>query len=174
MKTTILALALAALCAHQALASLGETEPDLIKRYGAKTGSFISESGRFSTLEFEYLDYHVTVTVLDGASARETFSRKDKKPLDPVELDTFLAANALGSKWDKKLDQEDATVWVLESHRAFAGYYKSDKNNLQQNSLTVKTDDMLAFEQALMRVQQQHQQQATARPAGTPDKKLQP
>ncbi len=90
-----------------------------------------------------------------------------------MELDTFLAANAMGSKWERKDDRDEATIWVLESHRAFAGYYKSDKQNAQQNSLTIKTVDMLAFEQALIQLQQQ-KAASRARPTGTPDKTLQP
>jgi hypothetical protein len=176
MKMTLFALALVLCGASQAWASLGETETDLVKRYGPKLGSFASDTGRFSTLEFEYLDYHVTVTVLDGASAREVFTRKDKKPLNVVEQQTLLDANALGSKWEKKDDDQHVTIWVLESRQGFAGYYK-DGPDQNANMLVVKTPEMLAFEEALKKMLQQQKQAQTAsapKPTSTPDKSLRP
>ena len=158
MRMTILALALF-LCARQLQASLGDTETDLIKRYGPKLGTFVSDSGKFSTEEFEFQGYHVSVTLLDRVSGKETFTRLDKKPLDLVELQILLDGNSLGSKWEKKDDNETVTIWVLESKEAFAGYYKS------LHSFTVKTSEMLAMEEALLKLQQQQQEsQATQDP----------
>jgi hypothetical protein len=167
MKRTILSLALI-LCAHQLLqASLGETYTQLIKRYGKETGSFIPtpDTGKYRRYEFENGDYHITITLLDGVSGREEFTRKDKKPLNPVEMQLLLEANALEGKWVKKDDNDSVIIWVQDSKQAFAGYYKS------LNSLVVKTSDMLAFEQALLEVEQQ---QAARQRQAAKERSLQP
>ena len=155
---TILALALI-LCTRQLHASLGETEEQLVKRYGKALGSFMSETGKFSTEEFEFQDYHVSVTLLGGVSNKETFTRKDKKDLDTVETELLLDANSLGGKWEKKDENKSVIIWVLDSRKAFAGYYKS------LASLVVKTPDMLAMEEALVKLQQQQRQSPTPDPA---------
>lgn len=176
MKLTILALALI-LCASRAQASLGESESQLEKHYGKELGSFISETGKFSTAEFEYGGYHVSVTLLDGQSSREIFSRKDRKPLEATELQTLLDANSLGSTWDKKHENESLVIWVLKSSQAFAAYYtdRDKATNKDYNSLVIKTRDMLAFEEALMRMQQEEQKKHPATPVPVPvDPKLKP
>jgi hypothetical protein len=170
MKMILFALA-AILCAHQLQATLGETQTQLVKRYGKETGSFIPtpDTGKFRRYEFENGEYHITVTLLDGVSGQEVFTRKDKKSLDPAEMELLLEANALGSKWAKKDDNDTVIIWVLDSKEAFAGYYK------KLNALVVKTADMLAFEEALMRQQQQQQQHAAAAtPTPPKDRSLQP
>lgn len=176
MKMTILALALT-LCAAQARASLGENETQLIKHYGKELGSFIDSTGKYSTAEFEYGIYHVSVTLLDGQSGREVFSRIDKKPLNTAEMQTLLDANALGSKWKKMHENESLIIWVLDSKEGFAAYYTdADKaTNKDYNSLVIKTRDMLAFEEALMRMQQQDLPKYHATPTPVPvDPKLRP
>jgi hypothetical protein len=164
MKITFLALALV-LCAHELQASLGETEAQLVKRYGKVQGSFISDTGQFTTEEFEYGSYHVSVTLLQGASNREIFTRTDKKAISDMEMRSMLDANTLGSKWEQKDDNEHITVWVLASRQAFAAYYK------ETSSFIIKTSDMLAFEEALQRLQEQRQ---AAQQSAVKDRSLQP
>src|SRR5580704_12884460 len=120
MKMTLFALA-ALLCAHQLQASLGETETQLVKRYGKITGSFIPtpDTGKFRRYEFENGDYHITVTLLDGVSGQEDFTKKDKYPLDIVQMQELLDASALDSKWVKKDDNDSVIIWVLDSKQAF-------------------------------------------------------
>lgn len=167
MKRTILSLVLI-LCAHQVLqASLGETYAQLVKRYGKETGSFTPtpDTGKYRRYEFDNGDYHITVTILDGVSGMEVFTRKDNKPFNPVEMQLLLEANALGGKWVKKDDNDSVIIWVQDSKQAFAGYYKTLK------SLVIKTSDMLAFEQALLEAQQQ---QAARQKQAAKDRSLQP
>jgi hypothetical protein len=168
MKMTLLALAAMLFCASQIHASLGDTETDLAKRYGPNVGKFISDTGKFTTEEYEFQNYHISVVLLDGVCARETFNRKDGKALDAIELKILLDGNALGSKWIQKDDTKDMTIWVLESKEAFAGYYKS------LFSFTVKTNEMLAMEEALVKYQQQQAGNPSAKPKGTPNRNLQP
>ncbi|HWB59633.1 MAG TPA: hypothetical protein VG733_09075 [Chthoniobacteraceae bacterium] len=162
MKMTLMALAFL-FCAARLHASIGETESELTKRYGPETGSFKPDAGKFIRKEYEFGVYHVSVTLLEGVSNSEVFTRKDKKPIDPIDMQGFLDANDLGAKWEKKDDNKDVTIWVLDSRQGFAGYYKSI------NSLVIKTQDMLAFEEALMKAETSQQPHPPAQ-----DPKLKP
>jgi hypothetical protein len=157
MKMTFLALAFI-LCAHHLQASLGETETELVVHYGKIQGPPVALTKKDVTDQFVYNGYNIKATLLDGLCSREVITRVDKKSFSPDEMQAWLKSNALGSAWQQKDDDENVMVWVLDSKEAFAGYYK------KLSMFVVKTVDMLAFEEALLRMQQQQKQAPTPDP----------
>jgi hypothetical protein len=150
MKMILMALVFI-LCANHLQAALGETETELVKRYGKIQGSFVSQAPPFTREEFEHGGYHISVTLLEGQSHREIFTRLDQEAFTPGEMQLLLDASALGSKWDQKHEDDTAIVWVLDSKEGFAGYYKKLK------TFIVKTGSMLAVEETIIKAQQQQQ-----------------
>jgi len=168
MKMTPLALVALAflLCAHQLQAALGDTQTDLVKRYGKIQSNPSSLTPKDVTIQFKSGGYTITVTLLSGQSGREIYTRDDGKGFSDAELQVLLEASKLGSKWQLVRNSDVIGVWVLDSRDGFAAYDKL------RATFTVKTSDMLAFEEALVKVQEQQQAAAKAHP--TPDPSLRP
>ena len=168
MRIIFTALALALLpVTHHLQAALGESQSQIAKRYGGTKFPPMAMTNRDLTVYFDYKDYTVGVTFLDGVCNRETFTRKDKKALNAGEIQYLLDANALGSKWVLMDDNKNATIWILDSKEAMAGYYKSAPY------LSIQTPNMLAFDDAIKKLQEKGGPKQTLPPPPT-DPNLRP
>lgn len=161
----VLALFLAAGNLH---AAIGETQSQIVKRYGGTDGGTkyppMAITNKDLTVYFDYKDYVVGVTFLEGIVARETYTRKDKKALTDVEIQDLLASNASGGKWVQVEDNKNAKIWILDSKQGMAGYYKSDPY------LSVQTPQMLAFDEAIKQIQVKQAPPQAAPPANNAPK----
>jgi len=164
MKFAAPALALF-MAANHLYAALGETQSEIVKRYGGPDGGTkyppLSMTNKDLTVYFDYKDYVVGVTFLQGVVARETYTRKDKKALSDVEIQVFLDANAGGAKWTQVDDTKNAKIWILDNRQGMAGYYKSEPY------LSIQTPAMLAFDEVVKRAQEK-QGPAPGAPANAP------
>jgi hypothetical protein len=129
-------------------ANLGETETQIRKRYGKIQSAPVSETNRDITEYFLHKNYVVGVKLLDGSSQRESYTKKNKESFTDKELEALLEANANGGKWVLMNDGKDVKIWILESHTAFAGYYK------KKPYVSIETRDLLAFEEQVKQLKE--------------------
>lgn len=143
MKKIILGALLFLDIAASAHANLGDTESDIYAKYGKVVAAPTSVTNKDITLYFHYKDYTVSATLINGQCHRETFTKKDNHPFTDKEIQGFLDANALGSKWVMMNDNDSVKIWVLDSKAAFAGYYK------EHPYLSLETHGMIEFNDAV-------------------------
>lgn len=104
MRKTALALTVPGLLATAAFARLGETEAELVRRFGApssRAAERIAAQGKFheigSQLRFRDGDWRIESAIIDGRSARETYTKVGEWTEE--QFLTVLASNAQGGKW---------------------------------------------------------------------------
>jgi len=153
MKKLITATLLLIGLAHSVKANLGDTETDIYKRYGKIQSPPVSMTNKDVTFYFKYKDYVVTVTLIEGQSHRETFTKQDNKPFTETEIQALLNANANGRKWEMMTDNKDVKIWVLEAHGAFAGYYKAHPY------LSIETHGMMEFNEGVKALREKQQRE---------------
>jgi hypothetical protein len=78
-------------------ARLWETKAELDKRYGKPENNEKNEYGDNFTYRFG--EFWVDVTLLEGKSQSELYSRRDGQALMPDQINTILSLNALGNEW---------------------------------------------------------------------------
>jgi hypothetical protein len=85
------------LFASIAFARIGETEAQTEARYGKST------SGSRPTKAYFHKDFFIIVTFDNGASAIETYEKRNGSPMSTVEIRTLLDANGGGTKWHQPI-----------------------------------------------------------------------
>lgn len=87
-----------------ALARLGETEAELVARFGAatsKTKEITPAQGKMvefgTTLTFRQGDWSIACTIIDGRSCKENYQKKGEWTED--QFATVLNSNAQGARW---------------------------------------------------------------------------
>jgi hypothetical protein len=120
MKIQILTLFLIICLTGPAWARLGETEEQLIARYGQETGK---ESGSIwnkavpDCIQFQKSGFFIVVWLLNGISSEEYIAKNDyiregkHDPLTPDETKTLIDANAQGHVWHKV---KSGTKWLRD------------------------------------------------------------
>jgi len=109
-------------------ARLGETEDHIYKRYGKTFKAGFSEIEQAKVNEYEVNGISVTVTFINGKSARESYSKDDNTTFDNTQLKKLLAINSLGSNWffvitgvqETNNDKGIVRRWKLENEAATA------------------------------------------------------
>jgi len=150
MKKWFLSFVLLAMAISNLHANLNETAVEILSRYGKKIGPDTSLSNRDVSEYFLYKNYIVTVTLIDGQSQREAFSRKETppRPLTDSEIAALMDANALASKWTLTNENKTNKIWMLDSKVGIASYDKT------QYILTLETRMMIEFDNALKALSQ--------------------
>jgi hypothetical protein len=104
MKTAVLGFILPAILASDASARLGETEAELVRRFGApvsRAPERIIAQGKFHEIgtlrRFRDGDWTIKSALIDGRSARETYTKVGEWTEE--QFVTVLAGNAQGGKW---------------------------------------------------------------------------
>jgi hypothetical protein len=101
MRLHILIFVLVLTVHPEASARLGETEQELIARYGQP--SEVAGYPGSTAKAFTFKRWDVIVYLLDGQSARESFFRigesGSKRELTQSDIDSILGANARGADW---------------------------------------------------------------------------
>jgi len=154
MKKWFLSFVLISMAASSLRANLNETAVEILSRYGKKIGPDTSLSNRDVSEYFLYKNYIVTVTLIDGQSQREAFSRKETppRPLADSEIAALLDANSLDSKWTPMNENKTNKIWMLDSKVGIASYDKV------QYILTLETRMMIEFDNALKALSQKPRQ----------------
>ena len=83
------------LCGASAFARIGETEPQIEKRYGKPTPS------SSPTKRYCYRDLFIIVTFDNGVSGIETYEKHDGTSMSAGEIKQLLEANGDGTKWQE-------------------------------------------------------------------------
>jgi hypothetical protein len=141
MKTAVLGFILPAILASDASARLGETEAELVRRFGApvsRASERITAQGKFheigTGLRFRDGDWTIESTIIDGRCAREAYTKVGEWTED--QFTTVLNSNAQGGKWTRtskdsmkkavrewRRDDGATAVWILRTvtitHPAF-------------------------------------------------------
>jgi len=104
MKTAVLGFILPAILASDASARLGETEAELVRRFGApvsRASERIAAQGKFheigTLLRFRDGDWRIESAIIEGRSARETYNKVGEWTEE--QFVTVLASNAQGGRW---------------------------------------------------------------------------
>ncbi len=97
---TMLALALSVLFAVPSQARLGESIAELKRHYGQSLGVEGTKEARISRYRFQWYSYSVEVTVREGLSVSEEFTRRDRQDFSLAEVQSLLAESSEpGIRW---------------------------------------------------------------------------
>ena len=133
-------------------ARLGETEDQIVARYGkpTATGKVVD---RLQYDSFRHGGYEIQVAFLDGKSQSETYlpnpdnSGPLHRKIEKFEVQILLDANALGSKWTNTTnyaytgdDFPNGTIWELESKAAKATYVYESLGSILRIESTIYLD----------------------------------
>ena len=78
-----------------ASARIGETEPEIVARYGKSIGDIPTQS--FGKVRgFVQPGFVVGVAFVNGVSDMEMFSKNDQSDMTPAEIDKFMKTNGVG------------------------------------------------------------------------------
>ncbi|MEP6672786.1 MAG: hypothetical protein ABJF10_26715 [Chthoniobacter sp.] len=136
MKLLAPLLALAVF-ASSAWGCLGDTEAELVQRYGKQTKTGTSHLPGVSIRGYMYKGFLIVVGVLNGKSSFEMYTKKDGTKMNGAEVGALMTANSKGQTWgeDKGTTPDDAK-WVLADGTVFAEWAK-----VQGSRLTVMTSE---------------------------------
>ena len=111
MKASILTLFLMASLTGSAWARLGETESQLVARYGeelVKTKVKIQGSPiTIDAIQFVKTGFSIQVSLLNGISAEEEIHRLQGETLTDDEIKALLIANTKGAPWTEDTAKTD-------------------------------------------------------------------
>ena len=95
-------------CSRSLLARIGETEAQVMARYGESIGDIPTET--FGPVRgFALREYLVGVKFLNGISAMEMISRNDQAEIKPQEIDALLKKHGADVEW--KVDKFEKPDW---------------------------------------------------------------
>jgi len=95
-------------CSRSLLARIGETEAQIMARYGQSIGDIPTET--FGPVRgFALREYLVGVKFLNGTSAMEMVSRNDQVEIKPQEIDALLKKHGADVEW--KVDKFEKPDW---------------------------------------------------------------
>ena len=96
------------ICCHSAWARIGETEAQIMARYGQSIGDIPTES--FGPVRgFALPGFVVGVKLENGISVMEMISKNDQSEITPPELERFLKEHGTDLPW--KVDRFDKPNW---------------------------------------------------------------
>ncbi len=108
MKNLFFLLALL-LALNQSQARLGETEAQVVARYGKAITVEKGRTDRDSKQSFTHDGYRITVKFLDGKSGYEEYTKEDLRNLEfsDEEVRALLIANCMGIEWNRLRSTEN-------------------------------------------------------------------
>ena len=119
--------AFALVLGSSALACVGETETELVKRYGKQTKTGTSHLPGVTIQGFQFRGFQVVVGVVNGRSAFEMYSKKDQSKLNATEVGALLSANGRTQAWGEEPDASFAGKrWVLADGSVIAEWSKTE------------------------------------------------
>jgi hypothetical protein len=120
-------------CSRSLLARIGETEAQVMARYGQSIGDIPTEA--FGPVRgFALREYLVGVKFLNGASAMEMVSRNDQAEIKPQEIDALLKKHGADVEW--KVDEFEKPDWKRwrTQDGSLVAVYDSKRHFLYVNS----------------------------------------
>jgi len=120
-------------CSRSLLARIGETEAQVMARYGQSIGDIPTET--FGPVRgFALREYLVGVKFLNGTSAMEMVSRNDQAEIKPQEIDALLKKHGAEVEWKvDKFEKPDWKRWRTQDGSLVA-VYDSKRHFLYVNS----------------------------------------
>ena len=120
-------------CSRSLLARIGETEAQIMARYGQSIGDIPTET--FGPVRgFALREYLVGVKFLNGTSAMEMVSRNDQAEIKPQEIDALLKKHGADVEWRvDKFEKPDWKRWRTQDGSLVA-VYDSKRHFLYVNS----------------------------------------
>jgi hypothetical protein len=120
-------------CSRSLLARIGETEAQVMARYGQSIGDIPTET--FGPVRgFALREYLVGVKILNGTSAMEMVSRNDQAEIKPQEIDALLKKHGADVEWKvDKFEKPDWKRWRTQDGSLVA-VYDSKRHFLYVNS----------------------------------------
>jgi len=120
-------------CSRSLLARIGETEAQIMARYGQSIGDIPTET--FGPVRgFALREYLVGVKFLNGTSAMEMVSRNDQAEIKPQEIDALLNKHGADVEWKvDKFEKPDWKRWRTQDGSLVA-VYDSKRHFLYVNS----------------------------------------
>jgi hypothetical protein len=120
-------------CSRSLLARIGETEAQVMARYGQSIGDIPTET--FGPVRgFALREYLVGVKFLNGTSAMEMVSRNDQAEIEPQEIDALLKKHGAEVEWKvDKFEKADWKRWRTQDGSLVA-VYDSKRHFLYVNS----------------------------------------
>ena len=120
-------------CSRSLLARVGETEAQVMARYGQSIGDIPTET--FGPVRgFALREYLVGVKFLNGTSAMEMVSRNDQVEIKPQEIDALLKKHGADVEWKvDKFEKPDWKRWRTQDGSLVA-VYDSKRHFLYVNS----------------------------------------
>ena len=120
-------------CSRSLLARIGETEAQVMARYGQSIGDIPTET--FGPVRgFALREYLVGVKFLNGTSAMEMVSRNDQAEITPQEMDALLKKHGADVEWKvDKFEKPDWKRWRTQDGSLVA-VYDSKRHFLYVNS----------------------------------------
>jgi hypothetical protein len=120
-------------CSRSLLARIGETEAQIMARYGQSIGDIPTET--FGPVRgFALLEYVVGVKFLNGTSAMEMVSRNDLAEIKPQQIDALLKKHGAEVEW--KVDKFEKPDWKRWRNQdgSLVAVYDSKRHFLYVNS----------------------------------------
>ena len=120
-------------CSRSLLARIGETDAQVMARYGQSIGDTPTET--FGPVRgFALREYLVGVKFLNGTSAMEMVSRNDQAEIKPQEIDALLKKHGADVEWKvDKFEKPDWKRWRTQDGSLVA-VYNSKRHFLYVNS----------------------------------------
>ena len=120
-------------CSRSLLARIGETEAQVMARYGQSIGDIPTET--FGPVRgFALREYLVGVKILNGTSAMEMVSRNDQAEIKPQEIDALLKKHGADVEWKAdEFEKPDWKRWRTQDGSLLA-VYDSKRHFLYVNS----------------------------------------
>ena len=120
-------------CSRSLLARVGETEAQVMARYGQSIGDIPTET--FGPVRgFALREYLVGVKFLNGTSAMEMVSRNDQVEIKPQEIDALLKKHGADVEWKvDKFEKPDWKRWRTQDG-SLVTVYDSKRHFLYVNS----------------------------------------
>ena len=120
-------------CSRSLLARIGETDAQVMARYGQSIGDIPTET--FGPVRgFALREYLVGVKFLNGTSAMEMVSRNDQAEIKPQEIDALLKKHGADVEWKvDKFEKPDWKRWRTQDGSLVA-VYDSKRHFLYVNS----------------------------------------
>lgn len=124
-----------------AQARLGETPDQLVARYGQplQENDQKAEGDKVaaSYVGFQKGGFYINVTISDGISVKERFSKVNHEALTLSETRTLLDANSQGHEWEAPETNGNQKKWIRDDGAVAA---------LNQGFLTITTKELIAKE----------------------------
>jgi hypothetical protein len=132
-----------------ARARLGETADQLVLRYGQplaeKDQKAEGDKIPLADVVFQKGGYQINVTLTDGLSVAETFSKLNGDPLTIAEVRTLLSANSQGHLWAAPRVVQGEKWWIRDDG--------TTAKVAEDGSLTIKSKELTNKEAAAKKLQ---------------------